>query len=328
MSLRTRLATALSYSRRSADAPRTPHRVVVEISNACNLECTFCLRTTTMDRKVRTMKVAEFERIVAANAGTLENVGLNGFGEPLMHPKLDELVAIAHRHGVGVSISTNATLLDEARARKVLASGIDHVTLAIDGIETEQYEAVRVGAAFPEVIENARRFLELKKELRARTFVVVQCIAMAENREHLRAVRAFWRPYGPDAIRIRQLTHTGERSGEEFLNDRGPCYWLWAEPMLLSDGRLAPCCQDVNGELSLGNAFETPLADLWSGQRARELRRLHAEGKRDSIAICRDCNMYQPARTTAVAASLFETNRLNRLVPAVETAISRLRYGR
>lgn len=328
MNLLNRLHAAGGYALRVPNTPKGPYRMVVEISNSCNLKCGFCLRTTDMKRPVHFMEPSFFEKLLQQEGHRLEHVGLNGFGEPLLHPRLAEFVEIAHRHGVGVSISTNCTLLTEERARPILMAGIDHVTLAIDGIRAEQYEAVRIGARFDRVIENARRFLELRREIGKKTFAIIQCIAMVQNKEDLRRIHAFWQGSGADAIRIRQLTHTGNECGDDqFDNGRGPCYWLWAEPMLLADGRLVACCQDVNGELPLGHAGDVPLDALWSGSEARRLRTLHATGRRHEISACRTCNMYQPSRAVALASSVLDTNHLNRAVPAVETAMSWLRYG-
>lgn len=327
MSLTGRLHAAAAYGLRLASVPKHPHRLVVEISNACNLRCVFCPRTTSMDRPIRFMNPDDFDDLLRNAGGTLENVSLNGYGEPLLHPRLTEFIEIAHRHGAGVSISTNCTLLDETRGQAILKAGIDHVTLAIDGIASDQYEAVRVGGRFDKVLANARRFLELKRDLGKRTFAVVQCIAMVETKDELRSVHRFWRDQRYDAIRIRQLTHTGDTCGDEqFRNAPTPCYWLWTEPMLLADGRLVPCCQDVNGVLTLGNVGDQPLDEIWSGKKARKLREMHAAGRRRDIPFCRNCNMYMPSRPTALAAALLETNRLNRWVPLVETIMSWHRY--
>lgn len=327
MALTDRVAAARGYVANTMRGPRRPYRLVLEITNACNLECTFCARTTEMRRPVVHMKPETFENLIRDNIPGLETVGLNGLGEPFCHPHLFRMIRFARDHGVGVAISTNCTLLDEKRARALLETGIEHVTLAIDGITPETYESVRVGAKFQPVVENARRFIALKHEMRAKTYVVVQCIAMTETREHLRDVRNFWADAGPDAIRIRQLTHTGnKREDAVYLNGQGRCYWLWAEPMILSNGTVVPCCQDVDGKLPLGNIHETPLRDILAGPRAVNLRRMHVEGRRQDIPLCKGCNMYQPSPVLAAGASLFDTNTVNRWVPFIESQISRWRY--
>ncbi len=327
MALADRLVATGGYVTNSVRGPRNAYRLVVEITNACNLECTFCARTTEMTRPIVHMKREMFEKLILGNIPELETVGLNGLGEPFCHPHLFDYIRFARKHGVGVAISTNCTLLDEKRSRMLLETKIDHVTLAIDGISPEEYESVRVGGKFQAVVENAKRFIRMKRATHSKTFVVVQCIAMTETRKHLQNVRDFWADAGPDALRIRQLTHTGnKREDNVYVNGRGRCYWLWAEPMILSNGTVVPCCQDVDAKLPLGNLDDKPLREILNGERMQELRQTHIAGKRSTIPLCENCNMYQPSPLTALGASVFNTNTVNRLVPFVETQFSRYRY--
>ncbi|MBI4023338.1 MAG: radical SAM protein [Verrucomicrobia bacterium] len=302
------------------------YRLVVEITNTCNLACVMCPRQN-MKRKARHMSREMFAEIIRANHPHLEFVSLNGFGEPLLHPNLIECLEVCRKHGVSAGISTNATQLDEEMALSLLACPPNQITIAFDGVTRETYESVRKGARFDAVLENVARFLRLRQTRRAKTHVVLQCICMTETKHEVRKFRDFFAPYRFDAIRIRQLTHSGkERSDTDYRNRSCSCYWLWNEPMVLSDGTVVPCCQDVNAELALGNIQQQPLARLWQEGTIRELRRKHAAGERDSIPICRACNMYQPGLVLSLGAACFNMTLLNRWVPAVETMISLMRY--
>lgn len=304
-----------------------PHRLVIEISNACNLRCAMCPRNS-MTRKVEYMQPQVFEPLISDNRNVLEFVGLNGYGEPLLHPYLGRYLDFCRKQGVKTGISTNCTLLDDKHTEKLLASPPDQMILAIDGICADSYEKVRVGAKFELVIQNVRRFLQRCSKIRHKPFITLQCIHMTETSDAVEKFKNFFKGLPYDAIRIRQLTYSGrDRDDGMYINDQGSCYWLWHEPMVLASGDLVPCCQDVNGIMPLGNVASTPLRVLWSEGRIRGLRTAHGKGHRHRIPFCRECNMYQPGKFLSIGAAAFNTEHLNRMLPKVETLISKLRYN-
>lgn len=325
MAFAQRFKSFQSYLRGRPTSGRV-YRLVAEITNACNLKCLMCPRNK-MRRQVEHMDRGTFEKIVAGNRPHLEFVSLNGYGDPLLHPDLFEYLEICREHGVKTGISTNCTTLDEKMARKLLAGPPDQLILALDSVVKESYKRIRVGADFDNVLQNATRFLRLREGRPGPPFVIIQCIYMPETENQIRKFSRYFNDYRYDAIRIRQLTHTGrERKGARYRHKFSPCYWLWVEPMILSNGTVVPCCQDVNGELALGNIKENSLGELWAKGPIATLREKHAEGERGSIPICGTCNMYQPSLPLAFGSSFFHTETLNRKVPLIETGISFLRY--
>lgn len=322
MSIQDRLRSVMRH-RLGRSTTGRPYRLVVEISNACNLRCIMCPRNN-MTRKITFMDPSFFRTLMMKNRDILEFVTLNGYGEPLLHPELWGMLDCCRELGIGSGISTNCTLLDEKRARMLLDHPPDQLTLAIDGVNAVHYEQVRVGASFDIVMENTRRFLKLKGN--KLPYTILQCIYMPETSEAVRWFKDSFKGLPFDAIRIRQLTYSGGQRGKSYVNEKSSCYWLWNEPMALSSGLLSACCQDVNGALILGDLHDDELRVLWAGPRAVRLRSLHAVGKRGNIPLCRDCNMYQPGAALSLGAQFFGVNAVNILVPKLETLVSVLRY--
>ena len=98
-------------------------RIYVEIGNICNLACSFCPGTK---RPPRQMTEREFERICSESAGRAKFIYLHVMGEPLLHPKLDELLSIAGKYGLKVCITTNGTLVKETMKTLLSHSGALH----------------------------------------------------------------------------------------------------------------------------------------------------------------------------------------------------------
>ena len=303
------------------------YRLIVEISNICNLSCIMCARPK-MKRKVHGMDERIFEKIIYENHKSLEFIGLAGYGEPLLAPNLFKFIKLCRKFKVTSGISTNVTKLKGEVVDRLLNEGPEIIILAIDSIKKENYEEVRKGASFDEVIRNAKNFLIKKEKVKKPPFVIIQSIYMPETKESIPFIKEYFLNYKVDAIRIKQLGYTGEKKDDMvFKNKYSPCYWLWAEPQVLSNGTVVPCCIDINGELSLGNIKNNTLKELWNSGRIEELRTLHARGDRKKIPLCSDCNMYQPPVPFVLGSSLFNTAYLNRkLLPRIESIITRIRY--
>lgn len=308
-----------------------PRRLVIETTAKCNLRCKMCLGATDLTRPRKDMSLKTFANIIKQIKGKVEFVSLQGYGEPLLNPQIFEMVKICQEADIKTGISTNATVLDTNASIRLINSGLNHLTFAFDGASKKTYENIRRGAKYEKVIKNIKNFLKVKQKLKSNIFVVIQCIFMKETAGEIQKFKKMWQLTGIDALRIRQITqgisNYDQKTQEKLRNSPGqPCYWLWVEPTIFWDGTLVPCCQDVNARMKLGNINQENLLKLWNSSRMQKMRSMHARGKRKKINICRDCNMYQPSLPLAIGSSFFDTFTLNKLVPKIESFISRLRY--
>jgi MoaA/NifB/PqqE/SkfB family radical SAM enzyme len=146
--------------------PRAPDilgKVYVEPTNACNLNCTTCVRHA-WDEPEGFMEWATFAAVVDGladvaggdghAAGTIAFMGL---GEPLLHPRFLDMVRLAKVRGLRAEVTTNALLLDDALAGGLLRAGLDQLVVSIDGASAEAFGRVRSGASLDKVVENVRR---------------------------------------------------------------------------------------------------------------------------------------------------------------------------
>ena len=99
------------------------HKVYVEISNLCNLSCSFCPGTK---RQKRAMTEDEFAALLPKLRPYTQYLYFHLMGEPLCHPKLGIFLHLAQREGFKVILTTNGTLL-EAKQQLLLTSGALHL---------------------------------------------------------------------------------------------------------------------------------------------------------------------------------------------------------
>ncbi|MBU1910425.1 MAG: radical SAM protein [Verrucomicrobia bacterium] len=146
------------------DRPPMPIRIQIENTNRCNLQCIMCGRQY---RAVfnKDMPNDVFHRLMKEIRPAY--LTINGDGEPLLDGGLPEKIRAAKQWGCVISMPTNMTLMNEERARAMAKSGLDLLTVSLDGATKESYEAIRVGARFESVLENIRRFQEISRAQKA-----------------------------------------------------------------------------------------------------------------------------------------------------------------
>lgn len=139
-------------------------KIYIEPTIACNLDCITCFRNG-WDEPNGKMGEATFAAILESlkKLDPLPSVYFGGIGEPLFHPRTLEWVKQVKALGCKVELITNATLLTEKVARRLIDSGLDVLWVSLDGASTETYADVRLGAEFPKVMENLRRFNSMRK---------------------------------------------------------------------------------------------------------------------------------------------------------------------
>jgi MoaA/NifB/PqqE/SkfB family radical SAM enzyme len=133
-------------------------RVYVEATNQCNLNCSICMRNV-WDVQYGCMSSETFERILASfqSLSQKPELFLGGYGEPLSHPHILEMIKQAKKLGHPVSLITNGILLTEQVARKLIDLNLDMLWVSLDGASPECYADVRLGDALPVVVENLTR---------------------------------------------------------------------------------------------------------------------------------------------------------------------------
>jgi len=190
--------------------PPGPRRLAfnIEPTFRCNLSCPMCPRLSSTDLHLD-MSLETFERI-AANFAFAHTVDFTGWGEPLMNKNVYHMIATARRHGCGATCTSNGTALNEENARRLIESGLNVLTVSIDGISRSVYEHVRVGADFEAVTNNLRRFSRLlhtgKRDASGpRTSLCVAFTIQESNWEQLRGLVDWVEKVGAGLIHLKHL---------------------------------------------------------------------------------------------------------------------------
>jgi len=146
------------------DAARPFEAFQIEVTSRCNLKCVMCPVTVLADHwPARDMSWETFERLAEA-FGRAKWVYLQGWGEPLLHRRIFDMIGRAKEAGCRVGFTTNGTRLTREASARLIDLGLDLVAVSIAGASPATHEAIRVGSDFPKLVENLRRFLLRRRQ--------------------------------------------------------------------------------------------------------------------------------------------------------------------
>jgi MoaA/NifB/PqqE/SkfB family radical SAM enzyme len=127
-----------------------------------------CPRTAFSDRwHNQDMSWKTFENL-SRSFSRFDMIYMSGWGEPLLHPRIWDMVALAKEKGNKVGFTTNGLLVNNT-ARKRLLDLVDVVGISVDGATERTYQKIRPCSEFKQVIENIRQLIELKHQKRQST---------------------------------------------------------------------------------------------------------------------------------------------------------------
>jgi len=268
-------------------------KIYLEITNVCNLDCTFCHKTA---RAKKLMSAQEFDLLIGKLAGKAKYLYFHLMGEPTLHPLLPHFIRTARDKGFLPMITTNGSLLRE-KGEALLSALPYKISISL--------HAPEANAAFA-----ADGYLEscvsFAKEAAARGCIVALRLwnlgSGADNSsilEHLHAAfpDEWGKVRGGSSLRLadKLFLEWGERFDwpDPALPECPPdadlfCYGLRDQIGVLVDGTVVPCCLDAEGTLALGNLFVSDLEDVLASPRAKAIYDGFSH-RRAVESFCRTC---------------------------------------
>lgn len=271
-----------AYHNQQLTGQNYPFITGIEVTNKCNLNCSFCNRETVEKQETGFMTDETFHKIVnAENAPMLRHIGLYNHGEPLLHPKLCEYIKEASKYAKTISLATNATLLTKEYGERLLRSGLTQIHLSFEGITKQIYESLRKGANYDQTLRNIFEFIVTHKKLRSLCKVYIGIVDIPETHNHLPEFVKFWNRHGVcvDVAREHGWSKTGTR--------KQTCTWPWWGMIIRWNGEVLPC--PVYEEAgSFGNIHDQSITEIWQNKNYQAFREKMLNG-----TVCRECRTAQ-----------------------------------
>lgn len=279
--------------------------LTIETTNVCNFKCVYCPQSDPENHFAGGKGTMSPETFKAVLDNLLEDfrprfVSLHRDGEPLVNKKLEECIAYAKSRGLKVGISSNCSLLSEKRVQGLINSGLDFVKTDFCA-DKETYERLRAGGNWDTIYEGMIRLLDAARRRGTYFQMTITDVSThdatpekaAENMTKLESLFSDYPDYvGVMPVRFHNAL---DESLERISNPRSDRYTLchhpWVHIVVDFKGNVVPCCRDLRSEYICGNLLETPMHEIWNGDRFVRLRQALVDKKPDEINICGKCDL-------------------------------------
>lgn len=321
--LQQRLSRTLEMLRGTVQPTRGPASLAVETTVRCDLRCPMCPRTAGHypDEDMPDTLLYPLLESFAALGG--DYLYLNGLGEPLLDPRLFEILRRCRRLGLQTLVSTHGGHLDEAKRSALLAEPCDVLTVSIDAFSEETYRKVRVGGELSRVRAYVQALAHEKRARRVPLHLSIQLVIMDRNRHEVPDFLHFWQQVpGVDSVRLKDeefgLPHIADY--QPRMHGEGvPCRLPWRGPLLARyNGDLYACFPMTYDNRPLGNLHTHSLAQLWQGEALQTLRSLHAQKLGAQDPSCARCPVVQPRLPFTAGAMMVRGATAQKLIPWAE----------
>jgi len=261
-------------------------RIFIEISNMCNLACSFCPPSL---RQVQALSTSQFEHIMQKLQGHGEHIYLHVKGEPLLHKDFEEILTLCSKYEKKVNITTNGLLLDQKGHIILKNPSVRLVNLSLQSYEEnkgpDHHKAyldkilnfVKKGMETTDILfefrlwnfdEDTNTTQETEDNQKildyVENFLGVNIPVTSQNTKGNTGHSQVYISKGTE-FQWPSLTN-------DFVSTSGTCYGLRRQIAILSNGDVVPCCLDSEGVIKLGNIFESDFESIVMSEHSKRIR--------------------------------------------------------
>lgn len=263
-------------------------RAYLEITNICNLECSFC---PIQERDRNTMSLKDFHHAIKQVAPIAEEVSLHLMGEPLAHPEFNAILEHCESQNIVLQLTTNGLLLKKYADLLVAAKSIRQINISLQSF-MDNYP----NKPLSDYLDLVTNFIDLISEKRPEVYINFRLWNLSdENSKELATQNEKVFKYLEEKyeIEINRKVDVGNIKSKKLFErvylhfdsrfewprldlpvngTQGRCHGLINQIGIHADGTVVPCCLDDQKILSLGNIFEEKLEDILENERASKIR--------------------------------------------------------
>ena len=259
-------------------------KIYIEISNICNLNCSFCVKT---NREKRSLSIDEFKVILEKVKPYTKYLYFHVLGEPLLHKDINEFIDIASKDFY-INITTNGYLINNIKN-----DHIRQINISLHSFD-EKYNK-----SLDDYLNDLYNFSLKHKD---KTYINFRL--WTTNKHSHKIINYLEEKY-------HKIVNVGENNklddniylsfGNEFIwpenatktvSINTTCYALIDQLAILSNGVVTACCLDASGKINLGNIFEDDLENIINSKLFNEMFLGFKNNKRIH-PLCQKCNFIE-----------------------------------
>ena len=300
----------------------------IETTNACNMTCKMCPRTTMMTRSIENIDMETFiniakqikpfdenewqkwENFVEEKYGIRKDdmsenhfflyiipkvLVLHGYGDPLLDKDMPERIKFLTKNNIPSYFSCNPSNINVEKTIEMFKNGLGYIKYSIESVDDLRHKNIRGKASnFTESYKKILQLLELKNKNGHKTIIVITMLNLnvPQQEEEFEKLKSFFK--GLDVYVYfksqDQKWYHDTKANTRSIHWTEFCQFPWSSMTIKSNGEAVECVEDFNNEIILGNAKKESLYDIWNGEKYRKLREDHFDLTR-GIKCTEKCDM-------------------------------------
>jgi len=275
--------------------PNFPKVILVATASPCNAKCVHC--PCTLNPNIRKtadqfITLDNYKKIVDESGPHGAHIRLSGYGEPLMHPKFNELMEYGALKNAKVSLITNGSLMSTKKIESIIKGKLESIEISIDSHIPDVYESIRVGLKYKKTKENIMRLIETRDTVNSDMRIMVSIIDQPSKNPNIKDSVAYWNEY-VDKVMVRKYVTWGILPKDDCAvhdGQRGPCPYPWERLMIDPAGNIRLCPYDDQKLIPhFGNISKCNIKESWDCERMEAIRIAHKRKVFELAELCCDC---------------------------------------
>lgn len=261
-------------------------RVYIEISNICNLQCSFCPE---VKREKEILFFDDFRKFATQAKPLTKQICLHLMGEPLAHPNFSEIMDICDELNLKIFLTTNGALIKKHQDKI-----IDWKSLVQINFSIHSFFANPEKMSLKDYMQPILNFCDLANETKTDFYINLRLWNLEKTNyqkdQNIQVFNILNEHYHMVLNENIDVKHNKSKKiinklyvhfDTEFIwpdlkqthrSSRGTCYGLKKQLAIHANGDVVPCCLDKEGILKLGNAHESKLTDIIKSDRAVKIK--------------------------------------------------------
>lgn len=278
-------------------------RIYIEISNICNLQCSFC---PVVEREKNILELENFKKVLLQVKPLTKEVCLHLMGEPLTHPQIKDILKECDQQNIPVQLTTNGVNIAQKEELLLKCSSLRQLNFSLQSF-SDNFPHKSFDDYFWPILNLANRFLKEKPDtyINYRLWNIGRENQAQRQNDHIfDLVENFFnvklnRSIFVDSIKSKNIkgrlyfhfdSHFDWPSlSLPFQGGKGKCHALSSHIGIHADGTVVPCCLDKEAQIPLGNCLKEDLVNILESDRAQRMREGFSKGLRVET-LCQHCS--------------------------------------
>ena len=285
----------------------------IETTNACNMKCIMCPRTTKMTRPIETMSLDLFKKVADQSPknhysstwgawkdyckrhfGIEDNemsenhfylyvisqaIILHGYGDPLLDTTIAEKIQYLTDKEIKSYFSCNPNNIQLDKTENILKAGLNYLKYSIDSTDDNEMKEIR--GKHSDFTVSFQKILEVANLIEQKKYTTRLVLTMIETSEKSKEEFSILKEKCEGLncyIYLKSLNSVWEYNNNlknKSIQWNEPCFFPWYSITIKSNGDCVSCGEDFNNEIVFGNANNETLEEIWNSKKYTEFRLRH-----------------------------------------------------